>query len=47
MDKTGVDNASGAEVPVRAIQTLVTDAIDVLITSIADSVMFSIAAWLK
>jgi hypothetical protein len=47
VDKARVCNASCAKIPVWAIEALVTDTIDVLVTSIANSVVASVAAWSK
>lgn len=47
VDKTGVDNACRAVVPVRAVKAFVTDTEDVLVTTIANSMVTRIAAWLK
>jgi hypothetical protein len=47
MDEARVDNASRAVVPVRAIKALVSDAVDVFVTSIADSRVACIASGLK
>jgi hypothetical protein len=47
MNEMSICNARRAEVPIGALQALVANAIDVLITSIADSVMTNITAWSK
>jgi hypothetical protein len=43
MDETGVDNANWAEVPIWAVEALVTNSIYVLVTSITDSVVARVA----
>jgi hypothetical protein len=44
VDEAGIWLASGAEVPIWAVKALVADAIDVLITSITDSIVSNVAA---
>ena len=44
MDEAGVDNATRAEVPVWAVEALVTNTVDILVTSIADSVVSRVSA---
>ena len=45
VDERCIWHASRAEIPVWAVETLVADAIDVLVTTIADSVVSFVAAW--
>jgi len=44
MDEAGVDNATRAEVPVWAVEALVTNTVDIFVTSIADSVVARVSA---
>jgi len=43
VDKVGIWNADGAKVPIWAVEALMPDTIDVLITSVADSIVPSVA----
>lgn len=47
VDEVCVDDAVGAVIPVRAVETLVTYTIDEFVASIADSLVTGIAAWLE
>lgn len=45
VDVTGINNAVRAVVPIRAVEALVADTVDVLITTITDGVVSHIASW--
>jgi hypothetical protein len=45
MNETCVGNAGSAEVPIWAIKALVADTIDILVTTVANSVVTNVAAW--
>jgi hypothetical protein len=47
MNEVGIRNAGRAEVPVWAVEALVTNTIDVLITTITNGIMASVTAWGK
>jgi hypothetical protein len=47
VDKSSVDDAGSAVVPIRAVETLVSDTVDVLITTITYSMVSSVAARFK
>jgi hypothetical protein len=45
VDKASIGDASSTEVPIWAVEALVTDTINVLITSITDSIVTSVTTW--
>jgi hypothetical protein len=45
MNETCVGNAGSAEVPIWAVKALVADTIDILVTTVANSVVTNVAAW--
>jgi hypothetical protein len=45
VDEVGICNASCTEVPIWTIKALVTYTINVLVASIADSIVANVAAW--
>ncbi len=47
MNEASIRVASRAEVPVRAVKALVADTVDVLITSVTNSIVASVSAWGK
>lgn len=47
MDEASIGDASCAEVPIRAVKAFMTNAVDILVTSITNSIMASVAAWSK
>lgn len=47
VDEAGIDNAGRAIVPVGAVEALVTDTKDVLVTTITDGMVARVAAWLE
>jgi hypothetical protein len=47
VNEARVDNTTGAEIPIWAVEALVANAIDVLVTTITDSVMTRVAAGSK
>jgi hypothetical protein len=47
VDKASIRVASLAEVPVWAVEALVTDTVNVLITTVTDSIVTNVATWSK
>jgi hypothetical protein len=47
VDEVGIWHADRAEIPIGAIEALMSDTIDVFITAIADCIVASVATWSK
>ena len=44
VDEVGILEASSTEIPIRAVQALVANTVDILVTSIADGIVTNISA---